>query len=159
MDDDLISTSYTFGSLLVRTAAVLAAFIAPVAFGIAGAAGLFGTEGVWQRIGFVLLGFIIGAGYGYLSLFRIAYRLRIADSRLHWRAVLRGGSAPLADVRQVVPHSNNYTTVVLADGRRVHVAGVQDVWPFLNALRRAAPHVQIDQPFGLWVPQWFRAER
>jgi hypothetical protein len=158
MDDDRIATSYTFGTPLVRTAAVLAAFIAPVAFGVAGAAGLFGTDRVWQRIAFVPLGLIIGAVYGYLALFRIAYRMRIADARLHWRAVLCGGSAPLADVRQVVPHPKNYTTVVLTDGRRIHVAGVHDVWPFLNALRRAAPHIQIDQPFALRTPQWFRAE-
>jgi hypothetical protein len=45
---------------------------------------------------------------------------------------------------------------MLTGGRRVHVAGVHDVWPFLNALRRAAPHVQIDQPLGLWTPKWFR---
>jgi hypothetical protein len=158
MDDDRIATSYTFGSLLVRTAAVLAAFLAPVAFGIAGAAGLFGTDRGWQRIAFVPIGLLIGAVYGYLALFRIAYRLRIAGSRLHWRAVLRGGSAPLGDVRQVVPHPKNYTTVVLADGRRVLVAGVHDVWPFLNALRREAPHVRIDRPLGLWTPRWFRAE-
>ncbi|MDI6103641.1 hypothetical protein QLQ12_34015 [Actinoplanes sp. NEAU-A12] len=159
MDDGRTATSYTFGSLLVRTAAVLAAFIAPMAFGIAGAAGLFGADRVWQRIAFVPIGFVIGAVYGYLALFRIAYRLRIADSRLHWQAVLRGGSAPLADVRQVVPHPKNYTTVVLADGRRIHAAGVHDVWPFLDGLRRAAPHIRVDQPMGLWTPQWFRAER
>lgn len=153
-----MSTSYTFGSPLVRTAAVLAAFIAPVAFGVAGAAGLFGTDRVWQRIAFVPIGLVIGAVYGYLALFRIAYRIRIADSRLHWRTVLRRGSAPLADVRQVVPHPKSYTTVVLADGRRVLVAGVHDVWPFLNALRRAAPQIQIDRPLGLWTPRWFRAE-
>ena len=158
MDDDRIATSYTFGSLLVRTGAVLAAFIAPVAFGIAGAAGVFGTDGLWQRIAFVPIGLVLGAVYGYLALFRITYRLRIADSRLHWRAVLRGGSAPLTDVRQVVPHSQNYPSVVLADGRRVYVAGVHDIWPFLNALRQAAPHVRIEQPLGLWAPRWFRAE-
>lgn len=158
MDDDRTAMSYTFGSPLVRTAAVLAAFVAPVALGAAGAAGLFGTDRGWLRIAFVPAGFVIGAVYGYLALFRIAYRLWIAGSRLHWRTVPRGASAPLADVRQVVPHPKNYTTVVLADGRRVHVAGVHDVWPFLGALRRAAPHVQIDRPVGLWVPQWFRAE-
>ena len=158
MDDGRVATSYTFGSVPVRTAAVLAAFIAPVAFGIAGAAGLFGTDRVWQRIAFVPIGLVVGAVYGYLALFRIAYRLRIAGSRLHWRAMLRSGSAPLVDVRQVVPHPKNYTTVMLADGRRIHVAGVHDVWPFLNALRRAAPHIQIDQPVGLWTPRWFRAE-
>lgn len=116
MDDDRIATSYTFGSLLVRTGAVLAAFVAPVAFGIAGAAGVFGTDGLWQRIAFVPIGLVLGAVYGYLALFRIAYRLRIADSRLHWRAVLRGGSAPLTDVRQVVPHSRNYTSVCWLTG-------------------------------------------
>jgi hypothetical protein len=159
MDDDRTATSYTFGSPLVRTAAVLAAFIAPLAFGIAGAAGAFGTERVWQRIAFVPIGLIVGAVYGYLALFRVAYRLRIADSRLHWRAVLRGGSAPLADVRQVVPHPKNYTTVVLADGRRVQVAGVHDVWPFLNALRQAAPHVEVGRSLAVWAPRWFRAGR
>lgn len=158
MDDDRSATSYTFGSLLVRTGAVVAAFVAPVAFGIAGAAGVFGTDGLWERIAFVPIGLVVGAVYGYLALFRIAYRLRIADSRLHWRAVLRGGSAPLADVRQVVPHPKNYTTVVLADGRRIRVAGSHDVWPFLNTLRRAAPHIEIDEPFGLRTPRWFRAE-
>lgn len=34
MDDDRVATSYTFGGLLVRTAAVLAAFVAPVAVGL-----------------------------------------------------------------------------------------------------------------------------
>lgn len=158
MDDDRTATSYTFGSFLVRTAAVLAAFIAPVAVGIAGAAGLFGTDALWLRIAFVPLGLLIGVVYGYLALFRIAYRLRIADSRLHWRAVLRAGSAPLADVRQVIPHPKNYTTVVLDNGRRIQVAGVHDVWPFLNALRQAAPHIEIDEPLGLRTPHWFRAQ-
>lgn len=158
MDDGRIATSYTFGSPLVRVAAVLAAFVAPVAFGIAGAAGLFGTDRLWERIAFVPIGLVIGAVYGYLALFRIAYRLRIADTRLHWRAVLRGGSAPLAEVRQVIPHPKNYTTVVLNDGRRIQVAGVHDVWPFLNALRQAAPHIEIERPLGLWTPRWFRAE-
>ncbi len=158
MDGDHFATSYTFGSALGRAAAVLAAFVVPVVFGVAGAAGLFGTDQVWQRIAFVPFGLIVGAVYGYLALFRIAYRLRVGDSRLHWRAVLRSGSAPLAEVSEVVPHPKNYTTVVLADGRRVRVAGVHDVWPFLNALRRAAPHVQIKQPFGLVTPRWFGAE-
>ncbi|WP_433205506.1 hypothetical protein ACQP00_37940 [Dactylosporangium sp. CS-047395] len=158
MDDDRTATEYTFGSPLVRAAAVLAAFVAPVAFGVAGAAGLFGTGSLWQRVAFVPLGVVIGAVYGYLALFRIAYRLRLADGRLHWRAVLRGGSAALSEVARVVPHPRNYTTVELADGRRVHVAGVHDVWPFLNGLRRAAPQVRIDRPLGLWTPGWFRAE-
>ncbi|MCW2144302.1 hypothetical protein BXY51_008908 [Actinoplanes cyaneus] len=157
MDGDHFATSYTFGGALERTAAVLGAFIAPVVLGVAGAAGLFGTDQVWQRIAFVPLGLIVGAVYGYLALFRIAYRLRIVDSRLHWRAVLRSGSAPLAEVSEVVPHPKNYTTVVLTDGRRVHVAGVHDVWPFLSALRRVAPHVQITRPFGLLAPRWFEA--
>jgi hypothetical protein len=149
---------YTFGTPLVRTGAVLAAFLAPVAFGVAGAAGVFGVESVWGRIAFVPVGLVIGAVYGYLALFRIVYRLRIDGSRLHWRAVLRAGSAPLADVRRVEPHPRNYTTVVLADGRRVLVAGVHDVWPFLDALRRAAPHVGIGSAFGLRVPERFRTE-
>src|SRR5690349_2496323 len=158
MDDDHFATSYTFGGALGRTAAVLAAFIAPVVLGVAGATGLFGTDQLWQRIAFVPLGLIVGAVYGYLALFRIAYRLRIADSRLHWRAALHRGSALLADVNEVVPHSKNYTTVVLTDGRRVHVAGVHDVWPFLNALRRADPHVHTKQPFSLLAPRWFGAD-
>jgi hypothetical protein len=45
MDDDRFATSYTFGSPLVRAAVLLAAFVAPVAFGIAGAAGLSGLSG------------------------------------------------------------------------------------------------------------------
>ncbi|BCJ39604.1 hypothetical protein GCM10010168_79410 [Actinoplanes ianthinogenes] len=159
MDDDHFATSYTFGGALARAAAVVAAFVAPVVLGAAGATGLFGTDQVWQRIAFVPLGLIVGAVYGYLALFRIAYRLRIVDSRLHWRAALRSGSAPLAEVSEVVPHPKNYTTVVLTDGRRIHVAGVHDVWPFLNALRQAAPHVQIKRPFGLLAPRWFGAER
>ncbi|UAC01234.1 hypothetical protein Dvina_26255 [Dactylosporangium vinaceum] len=158
MDDDRIATTYTFGSLFVRTAAVLAAFVAPVALGIAAAAGVLGTDSLWQRIAFVPLGLIVGAVYGYLALFRVVYRLRIDGDRLHWRAVLRGGSAPLTDVHQVVPHPKNYTTIVLNDGRRIHVAGVHDVWPFLNALRRAAPHIQIERPLALHTPKWFRTE-
>ncbi|MFI5912079.1 hypothetical protein [Dactylosporangium sp. NPDC051541] len=157
MDEDRTATTYTFGSLFVRTAAVLAAFVAPVAFGIAGAAGVFGTESMWQRVAFVPLGLVVGLVYGYLALFKIVYRLRIDGGRLYWRAVLRGGSAPLADVQQVVPHPKNYTTVVLAGGRRVQVAGVNDVWPFLNGLRQAAPHVEIEQPLGLVKPRWFQA--
>ncbi|GIJ44121.1 hypothetical protein Val02_10070 [Virgisporangium aliadipatigenens] len=157
MDDTRVATSYTFGTLPVRAAAVLAAFVAPVAFGVAGAAGLFGTESLWARLAFVPLGIAVGAVYGYLALFRIAYRLRLSDARLHWRAVLRAGSAPLADVRRVVPHARNHTTVELADGRRIRVAGVHDVWPFLEGLRRAAPHVEIEPEFATWTPGWFRA--
>ncbi|BCJ39532.1 hypothetical protein GCM10010168_62200 [Actinoplanes ianthinogenes] len=34
---------------------------------MAGAAGLFGTDQVWQRIAFVPPGLIVGAVYGYLA--------------------------------------------------------------------------------------------
>ncbi len=159
MDEEDSTTSYTFGSPLVLAASVVAAFVAPVAFGIAGAAGVFGTESVWQRIAFVPVGLALSAVYGYLALFRFAYRLRLAGSRLHWRALLRAGSAPLADVHRVEPHANNYTTVVLANGRRVQVAGSHDVWPFLDALRRVAPHVEIVPDLGLWPPRSFGAGR
>jgi len=159
MDEGRAESSYTFGSLGVRVAAVVTAFVAPVAFGVAGAAGLFGTDRLWERIAFVPFGLAVGAVYGYLALFRFAYRLRVTDSRLHWRAVLRAGSAPLAEVRRVEPHPKNYTTVLLAGGRRVQVAGVHDVWPFLNALRRAAPHVEIAPKWGVPVPRWFQVEQ
>jgi hypothetical protein len=85
----------------------------------------------------------------YLSLFRVAYKLELNDSKLKWKGVLRSGSMQRATIRSVHPVLTPNVEAIRSGDGSIWVPIQKGLGPFADDIAARVPEVEIT--FTRWV--------
>jgi hypothetical protein len=103
---------------------------------------------------FVLLGVAVMAWIEYLLLVRTSYEIEVYQGILTWKAILRSGSVPVADVTAVRPYRLAYGIGVfeLSSGRPILVRVRKGFRDLCVALAAQQPGLRLDRNLG-WLTE------
>jgi hypothetical protein len=137
--------SYSLGrGHLVAVTAVSAFFIA-VTIGLTA---LVASQSITTEGFFLLLIWLILPSLSlWQYLFRIAYELRANGDSLAWKAPLRSGAIPLAEIREIRCRMN-WALIKADGGRRIRVFAAKGFVPFARALAERFPAIQVRASWG-----------